>query len=226
MVAYARGVGAVCGASKRGRLLAILKGDDDMRATAIALACGVLLAGLGGVAAAKDATAPDRIVQERIDASRAVVSDFATRLKGALVKAMETDGPIGAVEVCQTLAPRIAADASSKTGWRVGRTSLMTRNDANRPDAWEKDVLETFAARKAAGESPEKMESWVVVSDGSKEQFRYMKAIPTAPLCLTCHGTDVAPALRERIDALYPKDRATGYREGDVRGAFTITQPM
>ncbi len=53
-----------------------------------------------------------------------------------------------------------------------------------------------------------------------------MKAIPTAPLCLTCHGANVDPSLREKIEAVYPNDAAVGYNEGDIRGAFTITQPM
>jgi hypothetical protein len=53
-----------------------------------------------------------------------------------------------------------------------------------------------------------------------------MKAIPTAAVCLVCHGETVEGALGEKIKALYPQDRATGYRLGDIRGAFTITQPL
>lgn len=29
-----------------------------------------------------------------------------------------------------------------------------------------------------------------------------------------------------KLEDLYPKDQATGHRTGDLRGAFTITQPM
>lgn len=202
-----------------------------MRATVLAMLGSLLAIGAaGGVMAAEPAasqSAPRQdMPNERIDASRAVVNDFATRLKGALVQSIERDGPIGAVEVCHTLAPQIAESASRETGWRVGRTSLMTRNVDNRPDAWEQSVLAMFAARKAAGQDPSKMESWAITEDNGQKSFRYMKAIPTASVCLTCHGSDIDPALRARIDALYPEDRATGYREGDIRGAFTVTQPM
>jgi hypothetical protein len=44
--------------------------------------------------------------------------------------------------------------------------------------------------------------------------------------CLKCHGTDIDPAVAAKLDALYPKDMARGYKAGDVRGAFTLRQPM
>ena len=51
-----------------------------------------------------------------------------------------------------------------------------------------------------------------------------MKAIPTAPLCLQCHGEAIAPPVAEKITKLYPEDKATGFREGDIRGAFVVTK--
>lgn len=191
-----------------------------MRIAAYALICT-------GIAAwSVQAADADEATQTRIDASRAVIGDFATRLKGALVTEMEKSGPAGAIEVCRSTAPAIAADASARTGWDVGRTSLKTRNADNAPDAWEREVLRDFAARQAAGADPAAMDAWVVVESDGNRQLRYMKAIPTASLCLTCHGTNVDPALLEKIKAAYPNDTATGYSEGEVRGAFTITQPM
>lgn len=177
-----------------------------VRVAAGALLCGLMLSGgsPGGVV--------DEAPQERVAASRAVSAQFAGELKEALTREMEA-------------APKIAAGASARTGWEVGRTSLKTRNPANAPDAWEAEVLKAFAARKAAGEDPAKMEAWTTVEENGTEQFRYMKAIPTASLCLTCHGTNVDPELRAHLDALYPDDAAVGYNEGDIRGAFTIIQP-
>jgi hypothetical protein len=42
------------------------------------------------------------------------------------------------------------------------------------------------------------------------------------PLCLTCHGETIDPELRARIRDLYPRDRATGFRDGDLRGVFWV----
>ncbi|MFN7177274.1 MAG: DUF3365 domain-containing protein, partial [Thermaurantiacus sp.] len=56
------------------------------------------------------------------------------------------------------------------------------------------------------------------------ERLRYMRAIPTAPQCLACHGPEeaIAPAVRAAIAERYPDDRATGFRAGELRGAFSI----
>ena len=53
-----------------------------------------------------------------------------------------------------------------------------------------------------------------------------MKAIPTGDVCLMCHGEHIAPDVHEKIKSLYPKDLATGYERGELRGAFTIKLPM
>ncbi|MCU0893676.1 MAG: DUF3365 domain-containing protein [Rhodospirillales bacterium] len=192
-----------------------------MRHAASALMFGLLLAG-----GSWSATAAEDAAQARIEASRAVSGSFAAELKEALTKEMATGGPIAAVDVCKEMAPQIAARASEKTGWTVARTSLKPRNPASAPDPWEAETLQAFAARKAAGEDPAKLEAWTIADDGGRKRFRYMKAIPTASMCLACHGTDIDPELRAHLDTLYPEDAAVGYREGDIRGAFTITQPM
>lgn len=113
-------------------------------------------------------------------------------------------------------------------GWTVGRTSAKARNPDNKPDAWEAKVLADFEARKAAGEDPTKLEFFEVVTQGDEQRFRYMKAIviPEKAPCLACHGAEIAPEVAEKLQALYPDDPATGYKTGDIRGAFTITQPL
>ncbi len=45
-------------------------------------------------------------------------------------------------------------------------------------------------------------------------------------VCMVCHGADIADELSAKLDELYPEDQAKGFREDDLRGAFTITQPM
>lgn len=165
-------------------------------------------------------------VDPRIQASRAAIQQFAGMLKGELQAAMKAGGPTQAISVCQERAPEIAASISKEKGWDVGRTSLKLRNPANRPDAWELAVLEKFEQRKAAGEPVKTIDYSEVVEVNGQKQFRYMKAIPTQAPCLNCHGTDLKPAVVEKLDAFYPQDKARGFSEGDIRGAFTITQPM
>ena len=176
------------------------------------------------ILAAATACAGD--LQQQVDESRAVVKEFTDQLKSELVAAMQSGGPIAAVAVCNARAPQIAAETSKRTGWKVGRTSLKLRNPANAPDEWERTVLEDFEQRKAAGEDPQKLEYYSVVEEDGRQQFRYMKAIPTGELCLTCHGSSLQPELAQKLDTLYPQDQARGFQVGDIRGAFTIIQPQ
>ena len=165
-------------------------------------------------------------MQQRIHDSKVVVKKFMTELKGHLQGAMKEGGPTKAIKVCNTIAPEIAKKWSEKTGWKVGRTSLKYRNRKNAPDAWERKVLEEFEARKAKGEDPKTMAHAQVVEQDGKKVFRFMKAIPTQKVCLKCHGANIAPPVKAKLDELYPDDQARGFKLGDIRGAFTIVQPM
>jgi hypothetical protein len=168
--------------------------------------------------------------QARMDKSKAVVQEFFGKLKGELEAAMKEGGPINAIQVCNRVAPGIAHELSSKHGMHVARTSLKTRNADNAPDAWEAAVLKKFEERKAAGENPDAIAFAEVVEADGKKEFRFMKAIIMPPEdkmpCLKCHGSNIDPAVAAKLDALYPKDMARGYKAGDVRGAFTLRQPM
>lgn len=185
------------------------------KGTLIALVLAVPLLGCSG-----------EDLEPRAEQSRAAVKDFMLSLKGALKQAMEAGGPVNAIAVCKDQAPAIGGDISSDKGWRVARTSLKVRNPSNAPDDWERKALEDFDRRNAEGENPETMEYYAVVRESGGPVFRYMKAIPTQHLCLACHGSDIEPEVAAKLDELYPADQARGFKAGDIRGAFTITQPM
>ena len=158
--------------------------------------------------------------------SRQTVKEFFGQLKGELQAAMQSGGPVKAIEVCQIKAPVIAGDISKKKGWRVARTSLKTRNSANKADAWEQQVLQRFEEQKQQGKDPKQMEHYELVDADGVKTFRYMKAIPTGGICIACHGAELAPDIAQKIKQLYPDDQATGYVPGDIRGAFTISQTI
>jgi cytochrome c553 len=156
--------------------------------------------------------------------ARAAIAAFGNELKAELMAAMQAGGPLNAIEVCATRAPAIAESVSIDSGMQLSRVSLRNRNPGNAPADWQASVLRDFEQRLAAGETAESL-SWQEVADSSgRQEFRLMKAIPTAPLCLQCHGETIAPAVAKKIEELYPEDKATGFREGDIRGAFVVTK--
>lgn len=143
----------------------------------------------------------------------------------ALKKELAASGPEAAIGVCKQVAPEIAGSISRANGVRVARVSLKVRNAVlGHPDAWEQAVLADFDRRAASGEKPDAMERAEIVSEPAGRYFRYMKAIPVQPMCIACHGAPeaLAPAIAEKLAVEYPKDRATGYAPGQIRGAITV----
>lgn len=149
------------------------------------------------------------------------IKRFAEDLKGTLIKGMKSEGPQYAIKLCNTEAPAIAA-AHSEGDWTISRTSLKVRNPDNTPNKWQSDVLRAFEQRKADGEAIKTI-SATHVEEG---RFYFMKAIPTGPLCTTCHGGELNPATAKRLSELYPNDQATGFSAGDIRGAFIASKPI
>jgi len=159
--------------------------------------------------------------QETLEA-RSLVKALGSDLKHVLKTSMQSGGPIKALEQCNILAGPIAKENSSTSGWDVGRTSLKVRNESNAPDEWEAKTLAQFEQRKAAGENLKTMEYAEMVKADDKIVYRYMKPIPTAGLCVTCHGGEVAEEITTKVQSLYPNDQAIGFKVGDIRGAFTL----
>jgi hypothetical protein len=157
--------------------------------------------------------------------SRKAAGSLVQQLGAQLRATLEAQGADGAVTVCKDIAPALAGQLSRETGWRVARVSLRTRNPLlGTPDAWEQNVLAEFDRRVAAGEKPDALEFAEVVEEPGGRYYRYLKAIPTGPLCVTCHGPveQMSPAIVERLQKEYPHDRATGYAPGQVRGGVTV----
>lgn len=166
--------------------------------------------------------ATDEAVSTRTEEARALVGRFVGQLKPQLQQAMAAGGPAHAVAVCAEVAPSLMDSLSAETGWQVRRVSLQARNvERAQPDAWERAVLQQFAAQQAAG-TPASQLQQAAIEDG---RFRYMQAQGTEGLCLACHGENLSPAVQQALDSHYPDDRATGYQLGEVRGAISLTGP-
>jgi len=158
--------------------------------------------------------------------SKAVVKAFAGELQMALQSAMKDGGPVNAIDVCNTEAMPITADAAIKGNSLVSRVSLKNRNPENVPSEWQREILLDFDARALKGESIEEMASATVVEHSGKKQLRFMKALPTSGVCLACHGSDISSEVKLKIDELYPNDKATGYSLGEVRGAIVVVKDI
>ena len=150
-----------------------------------------------------------------LEKSRQLTADYATQLQAALQQSMSAGGPVAAIGVCAELAPQIASDLSRASGAKVRRTSLRFRNPSNAPDAWEARALERLETTNTSE----------IFEPDAFGGARYVKAIPTAAICLACHGESLAPEIESELATAYPHDRARGFNPGDLRGAFSIYWP-
>lgn len=149
-------------------------------------------------------------------------------LKSELQAYMKKD-PSGleALAFCTGSAERITREVNAKLPAyaKVRRTALKVRNDTlNMPDATDTKVMHEYvAAIKAKTFKPTDMKT---VEEGNV--VRVYKPLLTGGICLKCHGTNVSPKIADALTSAYPKDRATGFKKGDLRGVIVseITKEM
>ena len=190
-----------------------------MNATRAAVSIGCAL--LAGCAA------PPPADMSWVPQARTTAQSVPPKLLAVLQEEIARGGYEGAVQVCKDKAPAMARAASQETGWAIRRVSLRNRNPMAVPDAWERAALEDFDRRAAAKEPAAQLERAEVVTENGQPVQRYIRALPTIDLCTNCHGTPdrISPAVAAKVAALYPADRATGYRPGEIRGAITLRRP-
>lgn len=140
---------------------------------------------------------------------------FKKNLKKALIAGMDK-GAVEAIDVCKVEAPAIAG-ALSVDGVVVGRTSHRLRNPDNAAPDWVVPILEAYLE-----EDGEQVPHLIALDD---DRSGYVEPIAMQPLCLSCHGTTLEPDIAAAIEEQYPKDQATGFETGDLRGVFWVEYP-
>lgn len=185
---------------------------------AASLLATIVVALAAGGAQARDIESLERSARE-------ASSQLLQQIAGELKREFALSGTLRSVVVCKYTAPEVSSAVSKRYGAQVRRVSLKVRNPAlGTPDAWEQERLIDFDHRVARGEDPATLEATEVVTEPAGEYFRYLKAIPTGTLCLSCHGTpdQLTSATQAQLAAEYPHDRAIGYRIGQIRGAVSF----
>jgi hypothetical protein len=136
-------------------------------------------------------------------------------------KAMKKGGPVGAVNFCADKAEEITQNYNKTLkNVSIKRVTLNPRNEKNLAKDSEAKILNSLKTLQANGVALPKM----LVQKRDDKNIRVIKPITLKPMCATCHGTDdkLNPKAKEAIKAKYPNDKATGYKVGDLRGAFIV----
>ena len=160
------------------------------------------------------ACTPEVARTERAEAARGaeLLAPLKNSLKQALMEGMQ-EGPVNAISVCKEQAPAIA-DSLSVDGIEIGRTSHRLRNPANVAPGWVNATLQSYLQ-----EVGDRVPRVVSLPDNREG---YVEPIVTQPLCVACHGGNLAPEVAAQIKEMYPEDAATGFEVGDLRGVFWV----
>jgi len=183
----------------------------------------ISLLSAAAVAAANPAAEPAEnpltpVIEKGQAASKALIQTLGGKLKEQL----QTKGPKEAVRFCAENAIALTHQVSDAQGEGVSikRVSLSDRNPVNRPEADEKAVLEALESLRQNGVV---LPEYLVRKNGDGS-YKFIKPLAiTHEVCLKCHGTVQDPELAAYIKSLYPEDKGTGHKMGDLRGAIVVT---
>jgi hypothetical protein len=139
-------------------------------------------------------------------------------LSKTLQNAIAERGIAGAIEFCNIEALPITDSKMSDDVWAIKRTTSKTRNPLNEANDYEREMLSIFHRKGDAGEE---IKNELLVRGDTVHFFRPIKLMP---LCANCHGKkeQLQPYVLEKLNVLYPNDKATGYAPGDLRGMWHV----
>ncbi|WP_114748412.1 Tll0287-like domain-containing protein [Pleomorphovibrio marinus] len=146
-------------------------------------------------------------------------------LMGALQEAISEKGIPGAVEFCNVEALPLTKRVGDEYGVTIKRISTRNRNPENVPGETEEPLLDAYAYN--AEEGIENVPNIQKTDNGETLIFTKAIVIPGG-LCLNCHGDpdkDISQETYQKIQSLYPEDKATGYKVGELRGMWSIFIP-
>jgi hypothetical protein len=191
----------------------------------------MVAAGIAAICLSGNAIAQGQVAGQAVDPlaeMKEVASSMPPKMIKVLNDEIEKSGIVNAISVCREKAPAMAKATSEAKNMQIRRVSLRNRSPKAVPDAWERQVLEDFDKRAEAGETPRTLEVSKEFVENDKRVVRYMKALPTQAECLACHGTEkhINEDVQAKIKELYPDDKATGFRPGQIRGAITMKKSI
>jgi len=151
-------------------------------------------------------------------AIKKLLKNFQSNFKPAMKKG----GPVGATEFCSQKATSITekVNSSLKDGVSIKRVTLKPRNPKNLATGQEAKILGSLNELQQNGVVLPKM----LVQKIDDKHIKVIKPIMIKPMCVVCHGTSdkLDQKAYEAIKKNYPDDKATGYKAGDLRGAFVV----
>jgi hypothetical protein len=128
-------------------------------------------------------------------------------------------GTAAALRACHLEATSQAFWVARQQGVATGRTSDRLRAPVNEPRPWARPIVTEYAGRRVAD-----VDGFAV---DLGDRVGVLRPIATTEVCEGCHGPEdrIRPDLRRVLAEQYPKDRAVGFRRGEIRGWYWAEVP-
>jgi len=163
----------------------------------------------------------DKEIKEYTLKGKEIGQATVKKLGSNLMKHMKEGGPKQAIPFCNTAANPLTEEVAKKYNVSIKRTSLKIRNEENSPNAKEEEILNQYLVSLSKGEKLKP-----IVSKDKAGKVHFYAPMKLEAKCLACHGTvgkEVTIKTDSIIKSLYPNDKATGFKVGDLRGIVNIT---
>ncbi|HHH53504.1 MAG TPA: DUF3365 domain-containing protein [Bacteroidetes bacterium] len=142
-------------------------------------------------------------------------------LKSKLKAAVDEGGIENGINTCNKVAQNMMDSLSNVYGVKVKRTTMKLRNEKDKPDQYELEMLDMYSKLMKDSQKPKP-----VFKEYANGEKRVYAPIMVDKVCLNCHGKigdNVKPENYAVIKKHYPNDEAINFKEGDLRGMWSVT---
>jgi len=140
-------------------------------------------------------------------------------LSAELQGAMKSGGVVHAIKYCHLQASPLIDSLSKLNDLQIKRTSHKIRNTENTAEPREMDIIESYLKMSRDQKLPEPK------VDVGTDRIYYYAPIIVIDKCLRCHGQKDLDISKEDYAVIlnhYPKDRAHGFKVGELRGIWSL----
>ncbi|WP_431134606.1 c-type heme family protein [Psychroserpens mesophilus] len=137
-----------------------------------------------------------------------------------LMGTIQKKGTIAALEFCNIKAYPLTDSMAVVHNASIKRVTDKPRNQNNLADSNERDHINTFKEKLAGN-----LEMEPIVTEINEKVHVYYPIV-TNDMCLQCHGKPNQTMNQEtlnKINQLYPNDKAIGYNINEIRGIWSIS---
>ena len=156
---------------------------------------------------------------------KAIAAETFGVLSSNLQSALASGGVSNALPFCSLAASPLTASVATRHGVALRRITHKPRNPAARANEAERVVLDGFRSTLAPGQPPPPLATNLLPDQAAF----FAPIVLNNALCLKCHGEpgkDISAESLAIIQRYYPQDEATGFKLGDLRGAWRIDFPF